>query len=150
MTLPPYRKKRVKGNQNFCGHACSAQYYQVHGKHKGFRRSKLEVWLEKELRNQIPNLEIQCNGREAVGMELDFYFPELKMAIELNGPLHYFPIHGESDLLKRMELDRKKRTQCENHGVILHVIDVSKERKTTEDAYSPYLERVKPLIHLGV
>jgi hypothetical protein len=85
--------ERKKTKNIFCNQSCAASYNNKH-KTYGTRRSKLEVFLEEQLRILYPNLQIIANGKEAIESELDFYFPELRFAIELNGPTHYEPIYG--------------------------------------------------------
>ena len=82
--------KRKKRN-NFCSSSCSGTYNNLHKTH-GARRSKLEIWLEEQLRTLHPNLEILFNRKEAIDSELDIHFPTLNLAFELNGIFHYEPI----------------------------------------------------------
>ena len=109
----------------FCGHSCAAQYNNKHKKH-GIRRSKLELFLEQELSNSYPSLNIISNDRVTVGTELDFYFPELRFAIELNGPTHYEPIYGNDKFEKVLAKDKQKMIKCYEMGIELMVIDVSR------------------------
>jgi len=73
---------------NFCSQSCSASY---HNKNKttGIRRSKLEIYLENNLKQIYTNLEIIFNNKKVIGSELDIYIPTLKIAFELNGIHHY-------------------------------------------------------------
>ena len=36
------------------------------------------------------------NNSTTISSELDFYFPQLKLAIEINGIVHYEPIYGSN------------------------------------------------------
>ena len=88
-------RKEARGSKSghlFCNHSCAATYNITH-KTVGTRRSKLEVWLESQLRELYPNLTLLPNDKTAINSELDFYFPELKLAFELNGIFHYEPIY---------------------------------------------------------
>ncbi len=114
-----------KSGHIFCNHSCAAKYSNTH-KIKGTRRSKLEVWLEEKLRELYPNLDIHCNRTDAINGELDFYFPGLKLAFELNGIFHYEPIYGERKLERIRTLDKGKLNICLSEGIELQVIDVSK------------------------
>src|ERR1044072_9280331 len=79
----PAQLRQIKNNV-FCSKSCAAKYNDRH-KQSGTRRSKLERYLASQLRFNIPFLNFMCNTNEPIGSELDFYFPELKLAIELNG-----------------------------------------------------------------
>ena len=41
-------------------------------------------------------------------LEVDLFLPELKVAIEVDGPSHFFPIWGESNLQKHIRADAHK------------------------------------------
>lgn len=109
----------------FCNHSCSASYANAH-KTTGTRRSKLEVWLEERLRETYPDLDLLCNDRKAVNAELDFYFPGLRLAFELNGPLHYEPIYGPEKLAKTRANDGRKFQACFEHNIELCVVDTER------------------------
>lgn len=108
----------------FCSRSCSATYNN-RNKTYGTRRSKLEKYLEGRIREQWPMLILECNSKEAIGSELDFYFPQLKLAIELNGIFHYEPIYGQDKLEKIQNNDQQKFSACHASGIELCVIDSS-------------------------
>ena len=123
----PFTKKRsqVKHTKhNFCGCSCAASYKNAH-KETGTRRSKLEVWLEEQLRTHYPDLEILFNAKTAINSELDIHFPSLNLAFELNGIYHYEPIHGADKLASIQTNDHRKFAACADKGIALCVIDVS-------------------------
>jgi len=121
----PAQLRQTKANV-FCSKSCAAHYNNRH-KHTGTRRSKLEYYLEQQLKLMCPKLDFLCNANEQIGAELDFYFPKLKLAIELNGILHYLPIYGFEKLKRIQEIDREKADKCAQTGIKLCIIDVSKE-----------------------
>lgn len=131
--------KRSKSGNHFCSNPCSATYNNKHKKH-GTRRSKLEVWLEQELIKLYPNYNILFNDKSSIKSELDIFFPDLKLAIEINGIFHYKPIYGEDKLKKIQDNDKKKAVLCEEHGILLHSIDASKLKTFTEQKAVLYLE----------
>ena len=88
-----------KSKLPFCSKPCSAFYYNTH-KTEGYRRSKLEMWLEEQLTKLYPVLEINFNKTNIINSELDIYIPSLKLAFELNGIFHYEPIYGKDKLDK--------------------------------------------------
>jgi hypothetical protein len=124
ITQPSYNKK-------FCSQSCSATYNNTH-KTKGFRRSKLEVYLEEQIRLQYPQHELICNGKSAINSELDFYFPTLNLAIELNGIFHYEPIYGPDKLAKTQNNDQRKFAACNDAGIALAIIDSGSSKYITK------------------
>jgi len=74
-----------------------------------------------------------CNSKEEIGSELDFYFPELKFAIELNGIFHYEPIYGEDKLERIQDNDKQKMLMCYEKGIELAIIDSSHIKNLTKN-----------------
>jgi very-short-patch-repair endonuclease len=60
-------------------------------------------------------------------LELDFYFPDLKFAVEINGPTHYRPIYGEEALAASKARDKRKRDLCKKLGIKLRVVKPAKD-----------------------
>lgn len=118
-------ESQTKRNKNtFCSSSCAATYNNTHKKH-GTKRSKLEVFLEKELVKEFPNLEFHFNQKDTINSELDIYIPSLKLAFELNGIFHYEPIFGEEKLSKIQNNDERKMQACLERGIELCIIDAS-------------------------
>lgn len=109
----------------FCSQSCSAIYSNTHKK-QGTRRSKLEAWLEEQLREKYPTLDILCNQKNAINSELDIHFPALNLAFELNGIFHYEPIYGQDKLNKIQNNDNRKYQACIENKIELCIIDTSK------------------------
>ena len=123
--------KASKSGNYFCSKSCAAIYNNKHKTH-GFRRSKLECYLEQELNKLLPNVNILFNNKQAINSELDIYFPDIKLAFELNGIFHYKSIYGE-DKLKSIQLnDQYKIQKCLELGIDLEIIDVSNIGKFTK------------------
>ena len=72
-------------------------------------------------------------------MELDFYFPDIKFAVEVNGRCHYDPIYGEDSLAGQKVRDSKKRQRCKELGIILRVV---KPGDCKRETYMPRYKRV--------
>jgi hypothetical protein len=128
--LTKFHKKPcdIKRSKNhFCSKSCSATYNNKNKTH-GNRRSKLEIWLEKQLDTQCPDLKIDYNQKDAIGSELDIYIPSLKLAFELNGIFHYEPIYGNKKLDQIIENDSNKFQKCIEHNISLCVIDTSQQK----------------------
>jgi hypothetical protein len=114
----------AKSPNNFCSKSCSASYNNTH-KTYGTRRSKLEIYLEEQIREHYPYLELICNQKTAIESELDFYFPQLRFAIELNGITHYEPIYGEDKFEKIQNNDKRKVIACYEKDIEIAIIDSS-------------------------
>lgn len=140
----PAELRKIKTNA-FCSKSCAARYNNRH-KQIGTRRSKLERYLEQQLKINFPDVRFFCNTRNLVGAELDFYFPDLKLAIEINGFLHYQPIYGFNRLNRIQEIDREKAERCRQQKIKLCVIDVSKEFHLSQKLKEKHWETVKKLV----
>ena len=114
------RKEGAKSDRVFCNSSCAASYNNIHKKY-GIRRSKLEKYLEGVIREEFPYLELVINDREQIGYELDFFLPELRLGIEINGIFHYEPIFGEEKLERIQNNDKKTRLLCEQNNIELIV-----------------------------
>jgi len=139
----------IKFPNHFCSHSCSASYNNTH-KTYGTRRSKLEIYLEEQIRKHYPQLQLVCNQKSAIESELDFYFPELRFGIELNGITHYEPIYGEDKFEKIQNNDKRKIIACYEKDIELAIIDSSSCSYLNEIAKNKYktlvinlLEKVK-------
>ena len=134
-------------HNNFCSQSCAATYNNTHKTH-GYRRSKLEKWLEEQLNLSYPNLEIHYNRKDTINSELDFYIPSLKLAFELNGVFHYEPIYGPEQLSKIQNNDNRKFQACLERGIELCIIDSSKLKYFKESNCIPYLNMITNIINM--
>lgn len=134
-----------KSKNHFCSRSCAATYNNKHKTH-GTRRSKLEAYLEEQLRKDFPNLVLLCNDKTAINSELDFYFPELRFAIELNGIFHYEPIYGKDKLEKIQSNDQQKMLLCAQNGIELAIVDSSLCKKLTKKSKDKYWLIVRNLV----
>lgn len=128
----------IKFPNHFCSQSCAASFNNTH-KDYGIRRSKLEIYLEEYIRKTFPQIELFCNNKESINSELDFYFPSLKFAIELNGIVHYEPIYGVDKFEKIQNNDKRKAIACYEKGIELAIIDTSNCKylsNTTKEKYS--------------
>lgn len=140
----PAQKRKTKTNI-FCSKSCAARYNNRHKK-AGTRRSKLECYLEQQLKINFPNLNFLCNTKTPIGAELDFYFPELKLAVEINGFLHFKPIYGLEKLNRIQEIDSEKAEKCRQMNIELHIIDVSQEFHLTLELKEKHWRSIKELV----
>lgn len=101
------------------------------------------------IRKDFPALKVIQNDRAllASGYEVDIVIPDRKIAVELNGPVHYFPLFGEDKLAKIKAADLSKQAELEADGYELLVIDISahgyfKKVKLMLNEY--YSNRIRP------
>ncbi len=139
------KKQKSKGKHGniFCSRSCSTSYTNCH-KDFGTRRSKLEAFIELQLPLDFPNIEFIFNSKQIINSELDIYIPALKMAIELNGIVHYEPIYGVDKFIKIQNNDKQKIIRCYEKDVELAIIDVSK--CSTIKQHRKYYDIVKNII----
>ena len=109
---------------SFCSSSCSATYNNKNKTH-GTRRSKLEIYLEEELKSKYNDLDIHFNRKDTINSELDIYIPSMKLAFELNGIFHYEPIYGDKKLNQIQNNDTRKFQACLEKGIEMCIIDVS-------------------------
>ncbi len=149
-----FRKHGVElkrtGN-HFCSRSCAAKYNNRNKNLGAGRRSKAEDYLSSLIRRDFPALKIIQNDRTllASGLEVDLVIPPLKLAVELNGPVHYFPLFGNQKLAKIQASDISKQIEIQTIGYSLLVIDISaygyfKKVKAMLEAY--YISHLRPLL----
>ena len=86
------------------------------------------------------------NNKEVIGSELDFYFPTLKLAVELNGILHYEPIYGTDKLEHIQSNDSQKSITCYNFGIEFCLIDSSACKHLTQANKDKYWDILDNLL----
>jgi len=140
--------QKNKTKNYFCNKSCKAQYENRNKKY-GYNRSKIEIWIEEELKKL--NIDVRFNERNIIKSgELDIFLPNLKLAFELNGIYHYKPIFGEEKFLKVKERDLKKIKECEEIGIELIVLDISKSLKFDKIKDKKYLDYIKKMIEIKI
>lgn len=122
--VPQRDVKKSKSGNNFCSKSCSATWNNKN-KIYGIRRSKLEIYIEEQLKILYPNIEIHFNQKDTIKSELDIYIPFLKLAFEINGIFHSKPIYGEEKFQKIKINDQLKIESCFLQEIDLNHIDVS-------------------------
>lgn len=120
-------------NQNFipnrnrsiiCSKECNKEYLKSLSKIAIRKnRSKLETQLSNNIKIRYPKLIVIDNDRNVFqGLEIDIWLPELKLAIEWNGPLHYKPIFGTELLYAQQDRDNRKLLLSNQLDINLMVI----------------------------
>lgn len=138
---------KSKTKRFYCNRSCAAKYNNSHKQH-GYRRSKLEEWLETKLTEVYSKLDIHYNRKDAILSELDIYIPSLKVAFELNGIFHYEPIYGPELLTRTQNNDNRKFQACLERGIEFCTIDSSKQARFTEKSSQQYLDIICNIINL--
>lgn len=131
---------------HFCSRSCAASYNNTH-KSYGTRRSKLEIYIESQLKVLYPSLIIDYNKKSAINSELDIYISSLNLAFELNGILHYEPIYGNEKLSKIQSNDISKLESCHNAKIDLHVINTSQHHYVNDTTNKKYLDVIVSIIN---
>jgi hypothetical protein len=140
---PPSQVKR--GKYSFCSASCRTKYYNIN-KTWGCTRSKLERFLENKIQQDFSNLVVNCNDRIAIGSELDFYFPQLASAIQINGITHYKPIYGKDKFNKVKKLDKEKTRLCKEKNIKLLIINCCKDKKNDKLANEKHWKNIRKFI----
>ncbi len=98
-------------------------------------RSKLETLVSRKLmlcfhgvikENTRPDWLISSQGER---LELDFYIPELDLAIEVQGIQHFKPVphfhKGQDSFASQVRRDREKKVICDRKGV--NLVEIASE-----------------------
>jgi hypothetical protein len=134
-----YRKDK------FCSRSCAAKHNNAN-KVYGYRRSKLEIFVEHKLIENFPELEFHFNRKDTINSELDVYIPEIKLAFELNGIFHYEPIYSKKQLEYIQNNDDRKFQACIERGIELCIIDTSKQKRCNEKTSQQYIDIIFNII----
>jgi len=140
----PCKIKKTKFS--FCSSSCSAIYWNKH-KTTGTRRSKIEHYIESNLKKLYPDENIIFNDQKILGLELDIYFPRLKLAFELNGIFHYEPIFGDEKLQKTISHDKQKFKLCRDKKISLCIIDITSQKHFTEKSSQNFLDIITEIVN---
>lgn len=114
-------------DNTFCSRSCASKH-NADSEHwnkysRKVVRSRLEYYIEEQLTQLYPNLQIDYNKKNTINSELDIYIPSLKLGVELNGVLHYEPIYGADKLAYIQNNDDRKFQACLERGIELMIIN---------------------------
>lgn len=123
----------AKTDRSFCSRSCAAVFNNREGL-LGTRRSGPELYLAQLLAERHPSLAIEFNVRNFLhcGFEIDALIREKRLAIEVNGPVHYLPIHGDGLLARVRRADEAKEAELRSLGFDFVTIDVSACRRAAQ------------------
>jgi hypothetical protein len=125
-------RKPTKHGKRYCSKSCRMRHFNLHYyTYAQSNSSYPENYLFSLLTAEFPNLNIQKNNRTFLqrGLELDIFIPQLNLAIEINGPVHYKPIFGEERLADVKQKDQIKILELRSKQVQLIVLNVSELTK---------------------
>lgn len=144
--------KKTKHKKPYCSRSCRMSHYNRNILKRTFnQRSRAEDILFDIIQKDFKFLVIKQNVRDILpsGLEIDLYLPSISLAIELNGPTHYFPIYGNDKLSKIQSNDVKKRLEIHQMNINLLTIDIShlqSKAQTHRFLLKQYDLVIKPLI----
>jgi very-short-patch-repair endonuclease len=82
--------------------------------------SKMERFLLDKLTREGYNILFHKKGLIPNNeLEIDLFVPELKVAIEIDGPAHFFPIWGETEAEKQQILQKHINSDARKSGLLL-------------------------------
>jgi hypothetical protein len=140
------KTNQIKKSENhFCTRSCAAIHFNKNKKH-GYRRSKIEIYIEEQIKKHYRNIIVIPNDVDTIGLELDLYFPQLNFAIEFNGVFHYEPIYGQNKLEKTQNNDQRKMISCYERGIELCVLDTSGVKHCTQKSKDFFWEIVNNIL----
>jgi hypothetical protein len=113
--------RKTKSGKSFCSSSCGASFNNT--QRRKSRRSKCEKMLCEMLVLEFPNMSIIANDRDLLdGFEVDISLPEIKLAIEWNGIIHFKAIYGTDKLAKIQNRDDQKIKIAKEKGITLIVV----------------------------
>jgi very-short-patch-repair endonuclease len=135
-TKSPCYMERTR--HSFCSPACFS-------KHR-FDESFVESEFEKLVKPL--GVPYERNDRKMLGgLELDFWFPSIRYAVEVNGATHYEPIYGEEVLAAQKSRDRRKHKMCNDRGITLRRVKPGDcKRETYLPRYQAVVREIKKRI----
>ena len=135
-----------KTKYSFCSKSCAATYNNKL-KRKS-RRSKIEAKFYDLIVKEFIDLNILSNDKTMLdGYEVDIAIPELKLAIEWNGIVHFKPIYGTTKLNKIQSRDSQKLKIASNKNINLIVIpDLVSNDKILNKAFNDVKNIINKLI----
>lgn len=110
-------------------------------------RSCLEEKIENYIKQNYSNINVKFNDREVCfGYELDIYFPDLKIAFEINGPLHSKNIFGTVLLKEIQKRDKLKKKICLSKHIKLIVVDAKMNYNKNNNALQIFEKYIMPYL----
>lgn len=112
---PEHGKFQQRATDHLMGHGCPI-----------CNERKLEKETREFLIKQNVSFEYQKHFEWLGRQSLDFYLPELNIAIECQGAQHFEPndfFGGEKSFIEQLERDNRKKALCEKHNLQLFYVN---------------------------
>lgn len=147
------RNKNYK--YHFCNNSCKAKFANRtynRAARFGKNKSKGETILRDMILKDFPKLIIKENDRLTIpgGLEIDLFLPDLKIAIELNGPCHYIPIFGAEALEKTKNKDGFKLQFLQKSKIKFFIVNIMVPDRALNATLLQSYETIKPIIENSI
>lgn len=146
---------KSKSGLFFCSKSCRMVHFNLNAKRTyPKRKSYAETFLASIIRESFPLLTVRENDRTVLDsrLELDIWMPEKRLAIELNGPFHYFPIFGQDRLDRVQKRDESRLIELRQKNIGFMTLDISmlQTKKKTEAFLTEIFEtKIRPILETG-
>ena len=142
VSRPHNQAQSSESGHIFCNRSCSASFNNT--KKRKSKKSKCEILLKTLIETDYPTLEIISSDKTVLnGFELDIYLPELHLAIEWNGIVHYHPIYGQTKLDKIQKRDSEKLHLAQLKQINLIIIpDLVSTESFVKEAYHTKIKQI--------
>lgn len=108
--------------------------------------SKAEHYLEESLTER--GYRVETHKEQVLKNEkfhIDLYIPDLRIAIEVDGPMHFKPVFGKDKLQRRQAADLSKNGLILSAGMLL--IRVQLNRRESQRAFRDMVNRVMEVVN---
>lgn len=111
--------------------------------------SKTERFVSEGLENEGYGIIVHArNLIQSEALEVDMFVPELKTAIEIDGPSHFYPVWGEDKLKKQQSADLTKQGLLLTAGyVIIRIrqLDKTMSKKRMKDIFDLVVDELRKI-----
>lgn len=132
--------KRLQGLRNLESRKKISEHAKEQWKNPQFRKSLAEGLSKASKKGSRPERYVanylksifgeksvkykeKLNLRIIKGLEIDILIPKYKIAIECNGPLHFYPIRGRKQLERVRKNDKRKEIELKKLGWRLYIVE---------------------------
>ena len=124
---PRFTAKKYLPQFDYCSGSCLRDLIKKNGIQYKRTRSKPEIFLEELVRKDFPTVQYTVSDRDTLrsGLEIDLFFPLLKVGVETNGICHSEAIYGKKSLNRTQRNDSNKAAECKLKGITLLIMDIA-------------------------